>query len=43
MKTKELEFEIPGLAADDHLKFNHNHTGFYHTKYLQSKDKMELN
>lgn len=33
MKTKEHELEIEGLTDDDYVKFNHNHSGLYITRY----------
>ncbi len=33
MKTKEYELEVLGLDDDDFVKFNHNHSGLYITRY----------
>jgi hypothetical protein len=33
MKTKEFELEIPKLKDEDFIKFNHNHSGLYITRY----------
>ena len=41
MKTKEFELEIPKLEDEDFIKFNHNHSGLYITRYAVQGDEDE--
>ena len=41
MTTKEFELEVPDLQEDDFLKFNHNHSGLYITRYAVQGDEEE--
>ena len=39
MKTQELEMEFPNFEEDDFLKFNHNHSYLYITRYTPSVEE----
>jgi hypothetical protein len=40
MKTREVEMEFPNFEEDDFLKFNHNHTGLFITRYEPSRNEI---
>ncbi len=41
MKTKELDMEFPNFEEDDFLKFNHNLSSLFITKYLPNRFEIE--
>jgi len=43
MKTKEVKIEFPKFQEDDFLKFNHNHSNLFITKYADQRDEDEGN
>ncbi len=41
MKTKELDMEFPNMEEDDFLKFNHNNSSLFLTKYMPNRIGVE--